>query len=285
MSSNELSESEQKLRAHEEVQRDFDTPLESNQDDETPMSGASQEKVREYQEGELRTLPEKLDGIQRDLGISDAVKKTILEREQHDVERVIHDEGEKHSPHVQMYTEIPVELHEKINAFNDQYEADEPDTRTPEQLSLDRDKHSSEPYAHLFYREDDGSIAGMLDLHTREVDVDDEKIMVGGIGGVVTLKEKRGRGIASELLRQAMDELRKSGHDIAFLNTDTTNPKLVTLYERSGFEIFQKPYTYLGRSGKRYTELGGMIASLQSPEKLEKIKKSTDDFNLGQGNW
>jgi len=60
---------------------------------------------------------------------------------------------------------------------------------------------------------------------------------------------------------------------------------VIRLYGKIGFVTLGKPYTYTGKSGKRYTENNGMIASVKSKAKFNLIRKSKKILDLGASNW
>lgn len=92
-------------------------------------------------------------------------------------------------------------------------------------------------------------------------------------------------GVATALLKKAIEELTAQNCDVAYLCTDLHNPAMVKLYTKVGFVPLNKPYTYLGRSGKRYTETDGMVAPLQSKEKFDLIVSGKETLDLDTGNW
>lgn len=110
-----------------------------------------------------------------------------------------------------------------------------------------------------------------------------KNIVLGGIGGVCTNTNMRRKGIATALLKIAMQKLEDESCDIAFLCTDTK--KLGKLYKPFGFQKLETKYTYLGKSGKRYYEWDGMIAPIKSSEIFKEILQDKNDFDIGVGNW
>jgi ribosomal protein S18 acetylase RimI-like enzyme len=92
-------------------------------------------------------------------------------------------------------------------------------------------------------------------------------------------------GVATALLKRAMEELNAQKCDVAYLCTDIHNPAMVKLYTGVGFVPLNKSYIYVGRSGKRYTETDGMIAPLQSNEKFDLILNGKEILDLDTGNW
>lgn len=68
------------------------------------------------------------------------------------------------------------------------------------------------------------------------------------VGKVGTRREYRGRGLASTLLRHALQEYRDAGFDEASLDVDSENPTgALGIYERAGFEVETRWTDYTGR--------------------------------------
>lgn len=110
-------------------------------------------------------------------------------------------------------------------------------------------------------------------------------VLLGGIGGMCVAPKKRRRGIGNTILDAAMNELRRTQCDIVYLCTDLKNHWLVNFYARVGFVPLRRPHTYVGASGKRYTDRDGMIAPVCSTEKFQYIASSNTVLDIGRGNW
>lgn len=89
-----------------------------------------------------------------------------------------------------------------------------------------------EPTADLFTKEDDdGNIIAMATLyHVRLL-----TRHLGFIDGVCVLKEHRGKGIATELIKQAIARARELDCDCVELNVRNDKPEVQRLYEKCGF--------------------------------------------------
>lgn len=129
----------------------------------------------------------------------------------------------------------------------------------------------------------DGKLAGVVLALKRNIQYHGKDILLGGIGGVAVIDKYRRRGIASMLIKSAMEQLKEEECDIAYLCTDTS--KLAPLYAPFGFVKLKKQYTLLGRSGKRYYEWDGMIAPVNSQEIFEEVLNSPEPLDIGVGNW
>ena len=78
------------------------------------------------------------------------------------------------------------------------------------------------------------SLAGFLD---------DRPVRIAELGALFTVPEARGRGHASALLGQAIEETRRAGHDLAMLVSSIAQG----LYERAGFGLLPVSETAAGR--------------------------------------
>ena len=126
-------------------------------------------------------------------------------------------------------------------------------------------------------------LVGAVQLSQRAIDFQGQKVQLGGLGGVATDAAWRGRGIASATTAAAMTRLRELGCDIAYLCTNIE--KLSHLYGQVGFVPLGRAHTYLGASGKRYTDDDGMVAPVNSPALLAAILADDQPFDIGRGNW
>ncbi len=155
---------------------------------------------------------------------------------------------------------------------------------TSQQLDVQKDKFFSIPIAYLLAIENN-LVIGVVELYKREISYQGKKIILGGFGGVCTAKNKRRRGVATALLKKGIQELKFRGCDIAYLCTDVDDPVMIKLYSQVGFVPLKKPYTYLGKSGKRYTEEYGLIAPVKSKDKYNLVMDGKEIFDIGIGNW
>ncbi len=182
---------------------------------------------------------------------------------------------------IKLFNSLPLKFKPQINKlWYDNFRAG----KSQREIKEGEDKFFSSPFALLLAIEKN-YIIGTVRLFNREVSYNKKKVILGGVGGVCTRKDRRKRGIATTLLKRAMEELNAKKCDIVFLCTDASNPKRVRLYSQVGFVILKKPYVYFGRSGERYIEKNGMIAPLRSRVKFNLIINGKKLFNIGNGNW
>ncbi|HUQ84860.1 MAG TPA: GNAT family N-acetyltransferase [Candidatus Limnocylindrales bacterium] len=128
-------------------------------------------------------------------------------------------------------------------------------------------------------------VIGIVIVFKRKIEFKDKKIILGGLGGVGTKKEYRGRGIASSMLKLAQKILRESDSDVAYLDTDIKDPVMLKMYGRLGFELLNRSHTYKGKSGKKYFANNGMIAPINSLDIFNEIMNEDKPFDLGGSNW
>ena len=128
-------------------------------------------------------------------------------------------------------------------------------------------------------------VVGIIILFKRKIMFRGKNIELGGIGGVGTKKEYRGKGIATEMLDLSMKALAEANCDIACLGTNIDNPVLLKIYRRLGFVLLLQPLTFLGLSGKRYYENCGLIAPIKSHELFQEVLGENEPFYIGRGAW
>lgn len=142
----------------------------------------------------------------------------------------------------------------------------------------------SQPFAHIFI-EDHGKLISYLRVFVRQVQWNKQSILIGGVGSVATEQSYRGQGIATQLLREAMQLLHQQ--HVSFAVLQTYIPKGGKLYERVGFYPAQKGYTFLDSNNQLHTVKAQdvMVAPVENPSLLEEIIGSQDLLHLGKGDW
>jgi GNAT superfamily N-acetyltransferase len=149
---------------------------------------------------------------------------------------------------------------------------------------IDKDKYFSLPYAYLVAIEQE-NIISVTALFKRQLTYNRQTVNIGAFGYLTTAKKKRRRGVATALLKRGIEDFKSKNFDIAFLCTDINDPGLIKLYNRVGFFLLRKSYTYIGKSGAQYTEDNGMIASINCREKFELVQEGQEVLNLGVGSF
>lgn len=128
-------------------------------------------------------------------------------------------------------------------------------------------------------------MTGVTGVLRREINYEGKQITLGGIGGLCTRFDRRQMGVATKLLFKAMEELKKAGCDMAYLCTSIEKPWMVKFYGKVGFILLGRPHTYLGKSGKRYTDHDAMIAPVNSKEIFKFVLLQQSNFDIEVGNW
>jgi GNAT superfamily N-acetyltransferase len=95
----------------------------------------------------------------------------------------------------------------------------------------------------------DGSLVGRVGILQRTISAGQELLRVGGICGVVTVPEYRGRGIATALLDESVAFIKKRlSLPFALL---TCNLRLEPFYERLGWRTVNGPTVFTQPNGVR----------------------------------
>jgi len=181
---------------------------------------------------------------------------------------------------IEFFAKLSVNLAKKVNQFvlENFYTEEE---KAPEHLAAVEERFCSKPRAWLLVFEGDQIIGGTK-LYRRKVMFNNREVTLGGIGSVCTRIDKRNKGIATSMLKEAMKILKKWECDIAYL---CANIEMGSFYGQVGFVPLNKPYTYHGRSGKLYEGYKGMIAPLNSSSIFEEVLISKHKLHLGKGDW
>jgi aminoglycoside 2'-N-acetyltransferase I len=80
-------------------------------------------------------------------------------------------------------------------------------------------------------------VIGHAGIYLRDAEFDARPVKIGGVGGVATRLDLRGRGIAGEVMREAVREMRdKHGVDFGLLFCE---PRHAPLYKRLGWRFFE----------------------------------------------
>ena len=155
---------------------------------------------------------------------------------------------------------------------------------TEEQRQEIADRYSSAADANGYVLAHIGDeLVGTIRLFTRAVPFNGRTVRLGGMGGVATHPDWRGRGIAEATVRAAMGELQRQGATVAYLCSVTALGQ--RLYAKVGFVPLGRPYTYRGRSGKHYTDHDGWLAPLTDPVLCAAMLADPAPLDLAGSNW
>ena len=132
---------------------------------------------------------------------------------------------------------------------------------------------------------DKGAVVGLTIAYRRERELRRRPFVLGGIGDVCVDPRYRRQGIASRLVHEAMRALEAAGCDVAYLCAVLEKTHLPALYGQAGFVRIPQGHTFLGASGRRYTDYDGMVAPIRSRELFDAIVRQPEPFDIGEGNW
>ena len=83
----------------------------------------------------------------------------------------------------------------------------------------------------------DNDVIGHAGIYLRNAVFDARSVKIGGVGGVATQLDCRGQGVASEVMREAVREMRDThGVDFGLLFCE---PRHAPLYKRLGWRFFE----------------------------------------------
>lgn len=122
-----------------------------------------------------------------------------------------------------------------------------------------------------FVMVENGRLCSIVGLFPITIQTDEAILKVGGIGGVCTIPECRGRGLMSTQLNNVIQVMRKEGYDVSVLGGDRYR------YGNYGWENWGRNYNF-HLSARRVTDrpaTGVKISKLQPGDgALPKIKKA-----------
>jgi predicted N-acetyltransferase YhbS len=111
-----------------------------------------------------------------------------------------------------------------------------PDAR-PDLFRRQAEHDSTFRWRHARVVEVDGAVVGFLRVFDRRMWLRGARLRAAGIGSVATHPGYRRRGLATALLRDTLDLLRREGYHLSFLGTEIAAP----FYERLGWRIVRQP--------------------------------------------
>lgn len=184
---------------------------------------------------------------------------------------------------IKFYKTLSKSLENKFNQLLDEAFNYKKNFTTKEKIE-ENDKFCSKKnhLGYLLAIEQETIIGGLIILK-RNLLFKEKNLALGGFGGVCVQKDKQRKGVATLLLKRGIKILKDNHCNMAYLCTDIN--KLKHLYGHVGFIALKRPHTYLGKSGKRYTENDAMIAPVNSLKKFKAVLLNKEPFDIGTGNW
>jgi aminoglycoside 2'-N-acetyltransferase I len=107
------------------------------------------------------------------------------------------------------------------------------------------------------------NVTGHAGIYLRNATFDARPVKIGGVGGVATRLECRRQGIASEVMREAVREMRDTqGVDFGLLFCE---PRHAPLYKRLGWHLFEgEVFVEQPRQGRvRFTVTDALVFDLK----------------------
>jgi len=110
------------------------------------------------------------------------------------------------------------------------------DSAAPGFFRAQTERDSTFRFRHARVAVNDGRVAGYVRIFARTMLVRGKPTAVGGIGSVATHADARHEGVATALLRDAIEQMRRQGMAASFLFTGIPG-----FYERLGYHVVREP--------------------------------------------
>ncbi len=181
------------------------------------------------------------------------------------------------------YKTLSKELEAEVYDFRRNTSKNDGTVRTDEEWTKHLEKYCSDDdiFAWILVHDKD-KLVGITAIFKRQITLNGKNIALGGIGKVRVKEEYRRKGIASQMMKRAMEILQSMRCDIALLSPDPS-PFVIRFYEKFGFLMMQTPYIYFGKSGGQYTDYGMVFP--YNMDVRSQILTDKVQLNIGKGNW
>jgi len=138
------------------------------------------------------------------------------------------------------------------------------------------------PYGYVlaFYQ---GLLIGRIKLFKRNVNWNNSKIILGGLGGLCVLPAQRRKGVGLLLLRKAVQIMSHQQVDVMFFKTSLPKVARIKLFGSCGFLPLHKEYTYRGVSGRRYMGNDGFIKVVNRSPRISSYVDADHLLDIGIG--
>ncbi|HEV2170489.1 MAG TPA: GNAT family N-acetyltransferase, partial [Candidatus Binatus sp.] len=113
---------------------------------------------------------------------------------------------------------------------------------------------------------DGGRLVSTVQIFDRAVNLDGQTVPMGGIGSVFTLKEYRHKGVASELMRLAVDTMAREGFEVSLLFAER-----LSFYNQFGWREVERKFSLLTGASSINTPDRFVIDSFDSERDLAEI--------------
>ena len=121
-------------------------------------------------------------------------------------------------------------------------------------------------------------------VHITQQIYQDRSIKLGGYG-ICTHTNYQGQGIGSLVSKKAMEYLKDSGVEVAFLSVDLDNESSIAFHKKNGFVMLPQNYSWTNYNGESKEDSGAMIAPVNSQGLFELILNGNEVLYVGNGYW
>jgi len=109
-------------------------------------------------------------------------------------------------------------------------------------------------------------LVSTVQIFDRAVNLDGQSVPMGGIGSVFTLEEYRHKGVASELMRLAVDTMVREGFEVSLLFADR-----LTFYNQFGWREIERKLSILAAAASLNVRDRFVIDSFETERDLAEI--------------
>ena len=113
---------------------------------------------------------------------------------------------------------------------------------------------------------DGGRLVSTVQIFDRAVSLEGQSVPMGGIGSVFTLEEYRHKGVASELMRLAVDTMVREGFEVSLLFAER-----LTFYKQFGWREVERFFSILAAAASIRSRDGFVIDSFENKRDLDEI--------------
>ncbi|MGH7924357.1 MAG: GNAT family N-acetyltransferase [Candidatus Binatus sp.] len=113
---------------------------------------------------------------------------------------------------------------------------------------------------------DGGRLVSTVQIFDRAVNLDGKSVPMGGIGSVFTLADYRHKGVASALMRLAVDTMVREGFEVSLLFAER-----LTFYNQFGWRELERKFSILAAAASIRTDDRFVIDSFETERDLAEI--------------
>src|SRR6266478_4808158 len=106
-------------------------------------------------------------------------------------------------------------------------------------------------------------LVSTVQIFDRAINLDGQSVPMGGIGSVFTLEEYRHKGVASALMRLAVDTLVREGFEVSLLFAER-----LTFYNQFGWREVERTFSILASAASLDVPEGFVIDSFETARDL-----------------